>query len=282
LVANAQSGLTTTEDVAKAITLTGTGATSLTYNILIKPRRGSISAGTSAARTYIPAANFYGVDSFAFTTNLGCLSSAPAWVKITVTAVNDTPKLAPINTQTVVKGTQLKFIATAVDPDPGQTKTFSLVGAPSGAAISSTTGTVTWTPTTTGTFTFKVRVTDNGSPVLYSEQSVTVTVTATASTTSMVAADATTITQQAEPTTEIAGTTLYPNPVSSSFTVRMKAPVAQLTFAILDVKGSVVYTKKQTVGGQQFQINATALTPGQYLLQLETEQGIEVLKFIKL
>jgi hypothetical protein len=36
------------------------------------------------------------------------------------------------------------------------------------------------------------------------------------------------------------------------------------------------------VGGQQFQINATALTPGQYLLQLETEQGIEVLKFIKL
>jgi uncharacterized repeat protein (TIGR03803 family) len=122
LIANAQSGLTTLEDVAKPITLTGSGPANMTYNILIKPRRGTVTTGTTAARTYTPAANFYGVDSFAFTTNLGCLSSAPAWVKITVTPVNDTPKLAPIAPQTVVKGTALKFLATAVDPDPDKQK----------------------------------------------------------------------------------------------------------------------------------------------------------------
>jgi hypothetical protein len=70
-------------------------APNLTFNVLIKPRHGSVTSGTAAARTYTPAANFYGVDSFAFTANLGCLSSPPAWVKINVTPVNDTPKLAP-------------------------------------------------------------------------------------------------------------------------------------------------------------------------------------------
>jgi hypothetical protein len=89
-----------------------------------------VSTGTGAARTYTPRANFYGVDSFAFVSSLGCLSSAPAWVKITITPVNDTPKLAPIGNRTVVKGTLLTFTVTANDPDPGQTKTFSLISAP--------------------------------------------------------------------------------------------------------------------------------------------------------
>jgi hypothetical protein len=127
-----------------------------------------------------------------------------------------------------------------------------------------------------------VRVTGNGSPVLYDEETITVTVMATAVTTSAVSADAPAMTKEAEAKTQIAATTLYPNPVSSRFTVHLKAPAAQLTFAIRDVKGSVVYTKKQTVGGQQFQVDAAALRPGQYLLQLETEQGVEVLKFTKL
>jgi uncharacterized repeat protein (TIGR03803 family) len=282
LVANGQSGLTTTEDVAKAITLTGSGATSLTFNVLIKPRHGFVTSGTTAARTYTPAANFYGVDSFAFTANLGCLSSAPAWVKITVSAVNDTPKLAPINTQTVVKGTQLKFLATAVDPDPGQTKTFSLIGAPTGATIGASTGLFTWTPSVTGTFTFKVRVTDNGSPILYSEQTVTVNVTATAlttmTTTNLTAANQ--VEEKEQPAATAAS--LYPNPVQSGFTVMLPQPATSVTLTILDAKGMVVRSAIQPVRGTQFQVDATSLRPGAYLLQIKLGTGNQTLKFVKL
>jgi uncharacterized repeat protein (TIGR03803 family) len=279
LIANAQSGLTTAEDVAKPITLTGSGPVNMTYNILIKPRRGTVTTGTTAARTYTPAANFYGVDSFAFTTNLGCLSSAPAWVKITVTPVNDTPKLAPIAPQTVVKGTALKFLATATDPDPGQTKTFSLIGAPTGATISATTGQFAWTPVATGTFTFKVRVTDNGSPILYSEQSVTVTVTATALMIST-ATNQLTVAKAAEEETSVAS--LFPNPVVSSFTLRLNQQATDITLRIIDAKGAVVQQQQFNGVAQQLQVNAATLKPGSYMVTINTKNGMQLsLPFIK-
>jgi hypothetical protein len=275
-VANPQS-TTTTEDVAKAITLTGSGAANLTYNILIKPRRGSVSTGTAAARTYTPAANFYGVDSFAFTTNLGCLSSPPAWVKITVTAVNDTPKLAPIPAQTVVKGKTLNFIATAKDPDPGQTKTFSLIGAPAGATINASTGLFAWTPSVTGTFTFKVRVTDNGSPILFSEQTVTVTVTATALT-SMTEANLTAAKQAEEVQAEAA---LFPNPVASSFTINLRNQVNNARVTIMDVKGATVYSKTFNGVAQQLRVQVLQLKPGAYTALVQADGVVQTLPFVK-
>jgi hypothetical protein len=250
--------------------------------VLLKPRRGTVTGGTLAARTYTPAANFYGVDSFAFTTNLGCLSSAPAWVKITVTPVNDTPKLEPITTQTVVKGTTLKFLATAVDPDPGQTKTYSLVGAPTGATINASTGLFAWTPGVTGTFTFKVRVTDNGSPILFSEQTVTVTVTATALMVTTTTTNELTAAKAAEEKTSTIKTALYPNPVTDKFVITLAAPVAQVSVVITDVKGSVVYSRQQNGTGQQFQVQVSELKAGQYFVQLKTAHGSEVLRFVKL
>jgi uncharacterized repeat protein (TIGR03803 family) len=277
LVANNQSGLTTTEDVAKAITLTGSGATNITFNILIKPRYGSVTSGTTASRTYTPAANFYGVDSFAFTSNLGCLSSAPAWVKITVSAVNDAPVLSAIGNKTVVKGSQLKFIATAKDPDPGQTKTFSLIGAPSGAAISSSTGFFSWTPLTTGTYMFKVRVTDNGSPALYDEEQITVTVTNTITA-------ARELTEKPIMVTEKPlETKMYPNPVNDRFTIAFSKTAERVVAMITDVRGATVQGKNQ----QQFkvnklEINVADLKAGTYFVRLQTESGSQVLKFVKM
>ena len=49
---------------------------------------------------------------------------------------------------------------------------------PTGATINATTGAFSWTPAAAGTFSVKVRVTDNGSPILYDDEIVTVTVTA--------------------------------------------------------------------------------------------------------
>src|SRR5439155_816059 len=72
------------------------------------------------------------------------------------------------------------FTASATDTDvPGQTLSFSLVGAPSGAGIDAATGVFTWTPSEAqgpGSFSFTVRVTDDGSPSLYDEKFITVTV----------------------------------------------------------------------------------------------------------
>lgn len=80
------------EDTSLSITLTGTDADSdaLTYTIGTAPAHGTLS-GTGASRTYTPAANYNGADSFTFTVNDGRLDSAPATISITVTPVNDAP-----------------------------------------------------------------------------------------------------------------------------------------------------------------------------------------------
>lgn len=276
LVATPQAA-TTNEDVAKAITLAGTGATNLTYNIVTQPRSGSITSGTTAARTYTPRANFSGVDSFAFTANLGCLASAPAWVKITVASVNDAPVLASIGNKTVAAGTKLTFTATATDVDAGQTKTFSLITPPSGATIGSTTGMFSWTPATTGTYTVKVRVTDNGSPVLYDEETITVTVTSalTIATTQNAAFDGKQ--NEAQP----AQAALYPNPVVSAFVINLKHETTNARLMIVDMKGATVYSKQYNGAMQQLQVNAAALKPGAYMALVQEGSHTETLKFIK-
>ena len=99
-------------------------------------------------------------------------------VTVNGAAVNTPPTLDPIGDKSVNEGSPLAFTATATDSDtPAQTLTFSLVGAPAGAAITPA-GAFTWTPTDgpAQTATFTVRVTDNGSPNQFAEEAITVTV----------------------------------------------------------------------------------------------------------
>jgi len=77
---------------------------------------------------------------------------------------------------------EFSFTATATDVDlPAQVLTFSLVGAPDGAAIDAETGVFTWTPSEEqgpGVYTFTVKVCDDTDPTpLCDEQEVTLTVT---------------------------------------------------------------------------------------------------------
>jgi hypothetical protein len=87
------------------------------------------------------------------------------------------PMLAPIPPQTVNEGEFLTFTASATDANlPANPLTYSLVNAPSGAAIDGSTGVFTWTPTEAhgpGSFSFTVRVSDGS---LTHEQPVSVTV----------------------------------------------------------------------------------------------------------
>lgn len=101
-------------------------------------------------------------------------------IKITVNEINQPPVLNPIGNKSVDENTTLSFAATATDPDlPPNKLTFSLIGAPSGAAIDPTSGKFTFTPSESdggNNFIFTVRVTDDGKPNLFDEEQITVTV----------------------------------------------------------------------------------------------------------
>jgi hypothetical protein len=94
---------------------------------------------------------------------------------------NRPPNLAPISNMNVAAGAELRFTATATDPD-GDNLTFSLdpEQAPAGATINPLTGVFSWTPTAaqTGTFTVRVLVTDDGRPPLADSETFTITVAA--------------------------------------------------------------------------------------------------------
>lgn len=168
-----------TEDIAKPIVLTGSGATPLIYTVVVPPKNGTITGGTTANRTYTPAKNYAGKDSLYFKVSYGCWSSAPAKVIINIAAVDDdAPVLDSIGSPTASVGAVLSFQAKATEYDKGQILTYSIIGGPAGAVIDAKTGVFKWTTAKVGSFPVTVRVSDNGKPVLFDEEKVTLKVTA--------------------------------------------------------------------------------------------------------
>ena len=103
-------------------------------------------------------------------------------------AINQPPLLSGASSMAATWNKLLTFTAVAKDLDvPQQALTFSLVNAPTGAVMNSTTGVFTWTPTgpQLGAFTFTVKVTDNGSPSLSASKVITITVDAGSTTLSI-------------------------------------------------------------------------------------------------
>jgi uncharacterized repeat protein (TIGR03803 family) len=277
LIATPQS-ITTNEDVAKTITLAGAGGSPLTYNIVAYPLRGSISTGTAAARTYTPSLNANGVDSFAFNVSIGCVASAPAYVKITVIAVADTPVLAVIGNKTIKKDSLLTFKATATDADAGQVITYSLIGAPAGATIVATTGNFSWRPTTTGTYTFKVRATDNGSPALFDEEQITITVTTTLAARMINASTEEKIISPQE--TKIS---VYPNPTHDNVYVLLNTNNDEAVIQIFDMNGKMVSSSKQQINDKRnIPVNTSVLKPGTYIVAIKTKDATTSVKVVKL
>ncbi len=106
--------------------------------------------------------------------------SASRTFNIIVQEHNLAPTLADIPSYTVRERSSLIVTNSASDPDvPKQQLTFSLVGAPAGAAINATNGVFTWQPNNTqgGTTNFiSVVVTDDGVPPLSATQTLAVVV----------------------------------------------------------------------------------------------------------
>jgi hypothetical protein len=101
-------------------------------------------------------------------------------VSITVNEVNKPPVLGAIGNKSVNELVALAFTATATDLNSADTRTFSLdPGAPPAATINPTTGVFAWVPPSTGFSSVNavtIRVTDNGTPAMSDEESITVTV----------------------------------------------------------------------------------------------------------
>src|ERR1043166_7145914 len=170
--------VTTPEDTPIAITLTGSDpdGNPITCAIASGPSNGSLT-GSAPSVTYTPNLNFNGPDSFTFTVSDGSLTSAPATVTITVTAVNDPPVANPQSVLTP-EDTPKAITLTGNDPD-GDTLTYTIVPGPGPAngILSGTPPNVTYTPNLNfnGSDSFQFTVSDG----VFTSASATVSITVT-------------------------------------------------------------------------------------------------------
>ena len=148
-----------------------------TFSLTGAPAGATINSSTGAFSWTPAAAGTFSVTVVVADNGTPQLSDSET-VTITVTAANQAPVLGAIGGKSGAPGSAITFTATATDPNAGQTRTFSLTGAPAGATINSSTGAFSWTPAAAGTFSVTVVVADNGTPQLSDSETVTITVTA--------------------------------------------------------------------------------------------------------
>jgi hypothetical protein len=111
---------TTDEDTPKNITFScsDVDGDSLTYSVMAGPSHGSVSSGTSPNRTYSPALNYNGSDSFTFKANDGSADSNVATFSLTINAVNDAPTATvSLNDHSPKTNDTLTATATRADVD---------------------------------------------------------------------------------------------------------------------------------------------------------------------
>jgi hypothetical protein len=153
----------------------------LSYQLLSPPAGAGISS--SGIITWTPSASQAPSTNTITTvvTDSGspALSGTNSFV-VVVTPANTAPVLPAQSDRTVAELTTLTVTNTATDTDsPPDTLSYTLLAAPSGAAISGS-GVITWTPTEAqgpSTNVITTRVMDNGTPPLSATNSFTVVVT---------------------------------------------------------------------------------------------------------
>ena len=169
--------VSTAQNTAKAITLGGSDIDSnnLTFSITGQPSHGSVSGGTAAGRTYTPANNYSGPDSFTFQVSDGSLT-ASATVSITVTPGANNPPTATNGSTSTNEDTPKALTLSGSDPD-NDAITFSIVTQPSHGTVSGGTGSGrTYTPASnySGPDSFTFRVTDSKNATANATFSITV------------------------------------------------------------------------------------------------------------
>ncbi len=331
-IANAQS-VTTAANTPKAITLTGSGGTPLTFKIAGQPQHGTVT-GSGANRIYTPDPGFTGTDSFNFRVIWGCQSSTSQTVTINV----GTASTVRLNTGGNAVATSLGSFS-ADNYFSGTTSistTAAAIANTSNDALyqdnrraSNTGGSFQYNiPVNNGSYTVrlyfaeifytaagkrKFNVTAEGASWLTSYDIYTAaggakraivaakTINVSDGTLNLrfistvdkacvsaievvpVAggAERLAMEEDLEVESELA-TSLYPNPVKTLLTVQLSAPADNLQTSVRDATGAeVLHNLHQVVGSDKLQIMVAPLRAGLYLLDLQTGQGRQTLKFMK-
>jgi choice-of-anchor C domain-containing protein len=89
----------------------------LSVVVTSQPAHGAVVQQQDGSLTYTPAADFSGADSFTYTASDGTAASSPATVALTVSPVNDAPRVVVTPVQGVVEGGTRALSATATDVD---------------------------------------------------------------------------------------------------------------------------------------------------------------------
>jgi hypothetical protein len=175
-------GVSTNEDTPLTITLTATdpeGAAISGWGIVRQPEHGTLT-GSGAMRTYTPAHDFSGPDTFMFRANDGANWSDTGIVAIAVLPVNDAPIWKQSTVELSVKeGTKISFdLNTVFAKDPENDSVIFVKK----SGVGTLTGlTWTWTPGYTAAAaspaTCVITATDNGSPVKSADITLTIPVT---------------------------------------------------------------------------------------------------------
>ena len=145
--ANAQE-VSTEEDTAVTITLTGSDpeGTALSFAIVKRPGKGSLGElnQSTGKVTYTPKADVNGQDGFTFTVSDGASTSAEATVTVNLGVVND----APVAREQMVEldeDTPTNITLFANDPD-GDKLTYEVVTRPAHGSLSGDAPKLTYTP----------------------------------------------------------------------------------------------------------------------------------------
>jgi hypothetical protein len=165
--ANAQT-LTTAEDQAIAVVLTGSDPESSALTFAASNAQHGTLSGTEPNVTFTPAADYNGPASFTFTVSDGIATSAPATVTINVGAVNDAPRVAAgLADFTVAEGAFVDLSTATAFTDPeGNALTYSVSGKPASLNFSPSSGLLigTLSMADSGTYSITVTATETATP----------------------------------------------------------------------------------------------------------------------
>jgi len=138
----------------------------LTVQQVLDPLHGTLILSTNGQFTYTPAPNYFGEDTFSYSVSDGQLTSAPAFVTIAVTPVNDPPSTAAdsftLNEDTTLSIALPGLLANDSDPEGSPLTAIRVAGPARGTLILNADGSFTWTPPANfnGTDSFTYRASD--------------------------------------------------------------------------------------------------------------------------
>ena len=116
-----------------------------------------------------------------------------------------------------------------------------------------------------GITTIVVRVTDDGVPASYIEQSFTVSVAS--------------VTSIKNESIASKGITVSPNPCSGAFNIQVEDPITNAAVSVESASGTIVYSSNFPIL-ETIELNLSGKTPGVYFVRINSEKGQIIKKII--